>query len=94
MKSFYLKMAFMNLMIEFSDPNHWAEERLGSVVIQLLEKLKESIEKKNLRHCFIPSLNLFGKLSFESCISDKIGNILKDLQHKPKEFCEKILHAK
>ena len=94
-KSFHLKMSVMNLMKEHPKEDYWSTSNLGPRVIDLLLKVKNDVEKRQLLHFFIPRLNLFEGLDEgqASSVSKSLGSIIQELKEDPKEFCENLLHS-
>ena len=89
--TFHLKNILLQT-IEETGVEMWSESNRAERMMKLLENLLEALTRKDLRHYFVRSYNLFGVDYIESpeileSLARKVGQIMKN----PMQFAEKLI---
>ena len=92
--SFHLKNIFLQT-IEETGCEMWTERNRAECMIKLLGNLLEALKRKDLRHFFVKSYNLFGVDYVENpqvleSLAGKVVEIMKD----PKRFTTQLIQSR
>ena len=92
--SFHLKNIFLQT-VEETGAEMWTERNRAECLIKLLGNLSEALKRKDLRHFFVKSYNLFGVDYVENpalleSLAGKVVEIMKD----PKRFTTQLIQSR
>ncbi|XP_078342257.1 uncharacterized protein LOC144628079 [Oculina patagonica] len=89
--SFHLKNIFLQT-IEETSAESWTESNRAHCMMKILENLLDALRKKDVRHFFVRSYNLFGEDYIEKPeILESLADKVQDIMESPIQFTKQLI---